>query len=72
MSEGYFKEIYRGIVVKLGVLEIIYLGKYNKCKLYYVYVLLWNEILLYFVFVIVGYSFVWYCSVVCVVEEVFL
>ena len=72
MSEGYFKEIYRGIAVKLGVSEITYLGKHNKCKPHHVHVLLWNEISSHLVSAIVGYSFVRHCSAVCASEEVLL
>lgn len=39
LSEGYFKEICRGIALKLGASEITYLGKLNKCKPHCVHVL---------------------------------
>lgn len=39
LSEGYFKEICRGIALKLGASEITYLGKHNKCKPHHVHVL---------------------------------
>ena len=72
LSEGYFKEICRGIALKLGASEITYLGKLNKCKPHCVHVLSWDEISSHLVSAIVGYSFVWHCSAVCAAEEVLL